>query len=88
MTISLVRCSPTIYSLEFAPEDKTAVKAAIAELFGIPSVSPSAFLATVRIDGEDFTFQEEWEDPCLITSTARGKEILDALAAKLGHTRV
>jgi len=41
-------------------------------------------LAVVTIDGEEFTFQQEADDPCLITRSVRGKQMLRALAERLG----
>jgi len=87
MAVSLLR-DPTFVSLEYAPQDQDSVKAVIRELFGAPMVAQHVMSATVTIDGEDFTFQNEWDDPCLISRTARGAEILQAIAAKLGHIAI
>jgi hypothetical protein len=87
MAVSLIR-GPTVISLEFDPEDKEVVKTAIRESFGEPKVIQHVISSTVQIDGEEFTYQNEWEDPCLITSTARGAEILQAIADKLGHSSI
>lgn len=86
MAVSLLR-GPTIVSLEFDPEDKEVVKAAIRESFGEPKVTQHVISSTVRIDGEEFTYQNECDDPCLISSTARGAEILQTIADKVGHMR-
>jgi hypothetical protein len=40
--------------------------------------------ATMFFCGECFTYQDEWDDPCLISSAPRGKEILERLADWLG----
>jgi hypothetical protein len=85
MAVSLLR-GPSIVSLEFDPEDQAAVKHAIREIFGEPRVTPGVIASNVRIDGEDFTYQNEWDDPCLITRTDRGAEILQAVADKLGQS--
>jgi len=53
MAVTLLR-TETIFSLEFAMEDKTDVWAAIQELYGQPKVTPEVISATVRIDGEGF----------------------------------
>ena len=87
MAVSLLR-GPTVVSLEFEPEDKEVVKAAVRESFGEPKVTQHGISSTVQIDGEEFTYQNEWDDPCLITSTARGAEILQAIADKVGHTSI
>lgn len=88
MTVSLLRCSLSTYSLEFAPEDKPIVKAAIEELFGATTITPVGIAANIRLDGENFVYHDEWDHPCLITSSARGKDILELLAAMLGHTSI
>ena len=82
MPVSLLR-TETIFSLEFAPEDKADVWAAIQELFGQPKITPEVFSASVLIDGEGLVYQDEWDDPCLISSSTRGKEILERLAERL-----
>jgi len=86
MSVSLLR-TETIVSLEFAMEDRADVRAAIQELFGQPKVTPGVFSATIDIDGEAFIYQDEWDDPCLISSSARGKEILERLAERLAEER-
>ena len=82
MSVSLLR-TETIFSLEFAPEDKAEVRAAIQELFGQPQITPEVVSSTVLFGGEDFIYQDEWDDPCLISSSARGKEMLALLAERL-----
>ena len=84
MPVSLLRTG-TIFSLEFAPEDKADVRAAIQELFGQPQITPGVVSATILFGGECFTYQDEWDDPCLISSSPRGKEILERLADWLGN---
>lgn len=86
MAVSLLR-DPTFVPLEFSPEDQDAVKSAIRELFNVPQVAQHVMSATVTIDGEDFIVQNEWDDPCLITRTARGAEMLQAIADRVGHVR-
>ena len=86
MSVSLLR-TETIFSLEFAPEDKADVRAAIQELFGQPQITPEVVSATVLFGGECFTYQDEWDDPCLISSSARGKDMLERLAGRLAEER-
>lgn len=84
MVISLLRSS-TVLSLEFAPGDRAALQAVIGDLFGEADVKKHIVASTVQIDGEDFTYQSEWDDPCLISSTARGEKILQAIADRFGY---
>jgi hypothetical protein len=86
MSVSLLR-TETIFSLEFAPEDKADVWAAIQELFGQPKIAPEVVSATIFFGGESFTYQDEWDAPCLISSSARGKEFLERLAGRLAEER-
>ena len=86
MPVSLLR-TETIVSLEFAPEDKADVRAAIQELFGQPQITPEVVSATVLFGGECFTYQDEWDDLCLISSSARGIEMLERLAERLAEER-
>lgn len=86
MAISIMR-GPTVTSLEFNPKDKDAVKAVIRELYGDPKVISHGIVSTVQVDGEEFTYQNEWDDPCLITSTVRGAGILQLIADKLAKER-
>ncbi len=83
MTVSLLELSEGGCSLEFEPEDLPAVKAAIHALFGKVRIESHVITSTVRFGGEDFTFQNEWDDPCLITSTAAGEAMLRRLAERL-----
>jgi len=70
-------------SLEFDEADLPAVRAAIAELFGPMRRKWFALAAEVTFGGESFAFQNEWSDPCLISRSPRGAEMLATLAARL-----
>jgi hypothetical protein len=35
----------------------------------------------VKFGGEEFTFQNEWDDPCLISHSANGDELLRDIRA-------
>jgi hypothetical protein len=73
----LLRLSNGHTSLEFASSDLSSVAAAIQKLFGIPETDRShAFLTAYRFGGSSFVFQNEWDDPCLISGTDEGDEIL------------
>ena len=84
MPVSLLR-GETIFSLEFAPEDRVDVWAAIQALFGESQIIPGVVSADVLFGGERFTYQDEWDDPCLISSSARGQAFLERLAERLAQ---
>lgn len=82
MAVSLLRAT-NLVSLEYAQEDHEAVKTALFELFGKAEITRRLASSKIRIGGEDFVFQNEWDDPCLISGTERGAEMLQAVADKL-----
>lgn len=79
MPFDLLTCDEHVMSLEFAPSDLDIVRAAIIRRFGAFAVERGAISSDVQFGGESFTFQNEWDDPCLITSTERGRMILRRL---------
>ncbi|UWP92260.1 hypothetical protein K3X13_14820 [Aliiroseovarius crassostreae] len=83
MAIKLLALSNGRISLEYDPHDQAAISAAIRELFGGPNVAPHIICAEIKFGGEAFTHLDEWDDPCLISSTANGDHILKTLHNKL-----
>jgi hypothetical protein len=79
MPFRLVICDNGVLSLEFEPGDMDAVRAAIVRQFGALTVERRVVSSEVHFGGESFTFQNEWDDPCLITSTESGRTILRRL---------
>jgi hypothetical protein len=75
MPVSLLTVGEHL-SLEFEPTDVDAVQSYIREQY--PDVrSKAAGIATiVKFGGEEFTFQNDWDDPCLISHSANGDELL------------
>lgn len=67
-------------SLEFAPADAAAVRAAIAARYGKMRRRWFVLAAEVTFGGERFAFQNEWNDPCLIARSERGAEMLERIA--------
>lgn len=80
MSVSLLNVGDHV-SLEFDVSDIDAVRLHIRERY--PDVrSKKAGIATVvSFCGEEFTFQNEWEDPCLISGSVKGDELLRAIHA-------
>ncbi len=70
--------------MEFASTDIAAVRAAIAARYGKMRRRWFVLAGEVTFGGERFAFQNEWSDPCLISRSERGAEMLDRIATDLG----
>ncbi len=79
MSFRLLTCDNGVLSLEFEPSDMDGVRAVIIRQFGALTVERRVISSEVHFGGESFTFQNEWDDPCLITSTENGRAILRRL---------
>ncbi|MFN4092396.1 MAG: hypothetical protein ACK4FG_05830 [Brevundimonas sp.] len=84
MAISLQHLSDGAASLEFGTGDAEAVRAAIAARYGKMRRRRFVLAAEVTIGGERFAFQNQWNDPCLISRSQRGAEMLERIANDLG----
>ncbi|WP_442578670.1 hypothetical protein ACSBOB_24520 [Mesorhizobium sp. ASY16-5R] len=65
--------------MEFDTGDLPAVASAIRKRFGEAEAQQYPTLTTYRFGGCSFLFQNEWDDPCLISISAEGDQILEAL---------
>jgi hypothetical protein len=79
MAVTLLSLSNGHYSLEFEPADLSAVASAIRNHYGVPDKRQYPTSAEYRFGGCSFTFQNEWDDPCLISGSAEGDDILKKL---------
>lgn len=79
MTVRLIRIDDKPLSLEFDLADIDWVEATIKNKYGKLSKKRAGIATIYKFGGCNFTFQNEWEDPCLITDTAKGSEILKDL---------
>jgi hypothetical protein len=71
-------------SLEFAEADIGRVRAALETHYGVPEVDKSHPTLTIyRYPGAELTFQNDWEDPCLIAGNALGVAMLERVAKEL-----
>jgi hypothetical protein len=83
MTVTLLSLSNGRSSLEFATSDLPLVAAAIRDRFGDPEQRPYPTSTHYCIGGCSFVFQNEWDDPCLISGSVAGDQILTELCAVL-----
>ncbi|TPE59556.1 hypothetical protein FJQ54_13850 [Sandaracinobacter neustonicus] len=69
--------------MEFEPSDMPSVMAAIRHGYGEAEKRGHAASTGYRFGCCHFTFQNEWDDPCLIAGSIEGDKILNALYATL-----
>lgn len=70
-------------SLELDTGDIDAVRTCIQRLYGDLKMSPAGIATLVSFGGEEFTYQNEWDDPCLISTSLEGDNFLRAIHAAL-----
>ena len=80
MPLSLLAVGSRL-SLEFEVADLDAVRSYIQAHYADVTSEAAGIAAIVTIEGEPFTFQNEWDDPCLISASARGDELLRSIHA-------
>lgn len=73
-------------SLEFASAEAPAVLKGLRKL-GAVRTEQGAMYDGFELEGEHLIYYFEWDEPCLISSTAGGVGILRKLAAELTHLR-
>jgi len=79
----LLRLSCGRLSLEFQDADRRALIAAIRDRFGRPEIEVAPIASICRFGGASFTFYDQWDEPCLISDSALGDEILERLLEDL-----
>ena len=85
MATKILKLSDGHVSLEFQERDILAIRTLIAALFGEATQKQFIMASVVGFGGENFTFQNEWNDPCLISGTALGDEHLQRIHEDLGN---
>lgn len=80
MSVSLLNVGDHL-SLEFDTSDLDAVRSYIRDRYADMSSKAAGVATVVTFGGEDFTFQNEWDDPCLISRSVRGDDLLRAIHA-------
>jgi hypothetical protein len=79
----LLKLSCGRLSLEFQDEDRRALTAAIRERFGQPDIEVFPGASICRFGGASFTFYDQWGEPCLISGSERGDDLLRILVGDL-----
>lgn len=75
MTLSLLQAGNHL-SLEFEPSELETVRSYICARYPDMLSERAGIVTVVRFGGEKFTFQSEWDDPCLISGSNGGDELL------------
>lgn len=83
MAVRLIQIDDKTLSLEFDVADIDRVEATIKNKYGKLRKKRAGIATNYKFGGCNFNFQNEWEDPCLITDTAKGREILKDLNSLL-----
>ncbi|WP_206539698.1 hypothetical protein [Leisingera sp. ANG-S5] len=83
ITFKILELSSGRLSLEFSASDLTAVREAIESIYGVPEITAYPACASVKFAGCMFVFQNEWNDPCLISQSEEGNRILKDLFESL-----
>lgn len=80
---SLLQLDDGKLSLELGEDELPLVKHLIDRDWGQPQITRHATHDTLLIKGLEFIFQNDWDDPCLISSCAKGSEMLKALHSQI-----
>jgi hypothetical protein len=80
---SIIHAENNVASLEIEEDELPRLRGLIESNWGAPQVVRHLACDTIRIADEEFTFQNEWGDPCLIAGTSEGLEILKKLRDQL-----
>jgi hypothetical protein len=85
MTVSLLQLSTGSASLEFSSDDKPSVIGAIEARFGrLQKGRVGMEDVSYEFGGEEFVYYDAWDEPCLISCSAAGTEMLGLVAQDLG----
>ncbi|MEL6104178.1 MAG: hypothetical protein AAFR68_23100 [Pseudomonadota bacterium] len=83
MAIGLLKLSSGHFSLEFEEEDVSDVVEVITSEFGKVEQKQYVMATEMKFGGATFVSQDEWQDPCLISSSFRGDQCLHQIYEKL-----
>lgn len=74
-------------SLEFAIDDLAPVLTFVRDSYPDFKAKSAGIATIIRFGGEKFTFQSEWDDPCLISSSTKGDALLRYVHDAVGGQR-
>jgi hypothetical protein len=83
VTVTLISLPLGNCSLEFEPSDIERVIDCIKDLYPEAEAISYGMASSVRFAGCGFTFQNEWDDPCLISHSLIGAKHLRKIHAIL-----
>jgi hypothetical protein len=83
MVVQILYLDNGAVSLEFKAQDSEGLKAEVMRLWGSTITVDELGYASVTFGGETFLHTNDWDDPCLISQTAKGTEMLALLASNL-----
>jgi hypothetical protein len=80
---SLLHLEDGKVSLEFASAKLPDVRKLITRNWGNPDIVQHVDHVRITIAGHEFIYQNEWDDPCLISVTLAGSQLLEQLHSQL-----
>ena len=86
MALSLLQVGDHL-SLGFDTADIKAIRAYVRDRCADTTTDPAGIATIVRFGGEEITFQNEWDDPCLISASEKGDEMLRATMRILAESQ-
>lgn len=83
MAVTLLKVGEHL-SLELAPEDLDRVNGFIRSRWLDARSRTAGLYRVISFGGAEFTFQDDWVDPCFVSGTDRGDDLLRQIHAALG----
>ena len=78
--MKILDISPGSLSLEFAPYEKAIVMQRLED-FGRITVAHEATFDRIKVAQVELIYLNEWDEPCLISSTPAGARLLKSIVA-------
>lgn len=75
------------FSLEFEESDLKRIGRCIGTMYPDANSRPDGIFKVYTFGGCEFAFQNEWDDPCLVSDSNDGDAILRMLHARLQSFR-
>jgi hypothetical protein len=84
--MKLLELPEGMVSLEFEPSERDHVIERLKK-FGSFRRHPQATFVKVSVGREQFIYENEWDDPCFISTSVAGANLLRQLAVKPARNR-